>query len=330
MMNTPEILTDKNTTYGAQFIGSHSFVNGPKVPLYDITTMNALNQIIGHAKFGNRQYGNVYYRGVTDLYNNALPCFFRTRISGAALPLRKTINIIYDDAYFQNSLKVKPVHYSRKRNNNVEINAINRNSKYVIEGLLQHYSGNTRFLDVVDNHWVALWMGLHTCQHLGRGKQYCRFEKRMIPIHDYVTGATSAFPSDGSSITSLGEQLYLYVLLIAMPNVEESVIPGIKESETLIEVDLRKALPSTYVRPHAQHALVVGKREGKLAKDNDMASQVVGILRVRLDYASQWLGSGSLLTQDNLFPSPAVDQGYDNLLHRKDIFTSPFEVINYF
>ena len=288
MMNTPEILTDKNTTYGAQFIGFHSFVNGPKVPLYDITTMNALNQIIGHAKFGNRQYGNVYYRGVTDLYNNALPCFFRTRISGAALPLRKTINIIYDDAYFQNSLKVKPVHYSRKRNNNVEINAINRNSKYVIEGLLQ------------------------------------------IPIHDYVTGATSAFPSDGSSITSLGEQLYLYVLLIAMPNVEESVIPGIKEFETLIEVDLRKALPSTYVRPHAQHALVVGKREGKLAKDYDMASQVVGILRVRLDYASQWLGSGSLLTQDNLFPSPAVDQGYDNLLHRKDIFTSPFEVINYF
>jgi len=152
----------------------------------------------------------------------------------------------------------------------------------------------------------------------------------MIPIHDYVTGATSAFPSDGLSIMSLGEQLYLYVLLIAMPNVEENVIPGIKESETLIEVDLRKALPSTYVRPHAQHALVVGKREGKMAKDYDMASQAVGILRVRLDYASQWLGSGSLLTQDNLFPSPAVDQGYDNLLQRKDIFTSPFEVLNYF
>ena len=329
-MNSPEILTDKNTTYGARFIGFHSFVNGPKVPVYDITTMNALNQIIGHAKFGNRQYGNVYYRGVTDLYDNALPSFFRSRTSGAATPLRTMVNKIYKDVYFQNSLKVKPVYYSSKRKNNVEINAINRNSKYKIEGMLQHYSGNTRLLDVVDNHWVALWMGLHSCQHLGRGKQYCRFEKRLIPIHDYVAGATSAFPSDGSSITSLGEQLYLYILLIAMPYVEDSIIPGIKESETLIEVDLRKALPSTYVRPHAQHALVVGKREGELAKDYDLASQVVGILRIRLDYASQWLGNGTLLTQDNLFPPPAVDQGYDNLLQKKDLFVFPFEVINYF
>lgn len=329
-MNLPVVLTDKNSTFGVQFLGFHSFVNGHKVPLYDITTMNALNQIIGHAKFGNNRYGNVYYRGVTDLYDNALPSFFRKKVTGRSHPLRKMINQIYTDSYFQNSLKVEPVSYSRKMQNNHEINLLNRHKKYIIEGLLQHYSGNTRFLDVVDNHWVALWMGLHECQLLGRGKKYCRFEKRTIPLQDYVVGSISTSGADGSSMESINRQLYLYILLVAMPDVAESIIPGIKESETLVEVDLRKALPSTYVRPHAQHALVVGKREGKLAKDYDLASQVVGILRVRLDYASQWLGNGTLLTQDNLFPPPAVDQGYDNLLQRKDIFTSPFEVINYF
>lgn len=329
-MNSPQVLTEKNTTYGAQFIGFHTYVNGPTVPLYDITTMNALNQIIGHAKFVNREYGNVYYRGDAELYDNALPSFYRTRVKGAAKPLRERINTIYEDKHFQDSLKVKPVHYSRTMTKNSEINAINRNTKYIIEGLLQHYSGNTRFLDVVDNHWVALWMGLHKCQHLGRGKQFCRYEKRVIPIHDFVVGSTSSYPKDGSVITRLNQQLYLYILLIAMPEVEDCIIPGIKESESLVEVDLRKVLPSTYVRPHAQHALVVRKRVGTLAKEYDLASQVVCILRIRLDYASQWLGNGTLLTQDNLFPSPAVDQGYDNLLQRGDLFTSPFEIINYF
>lgn len=329
-MELPEVLTDKNTTYGAKFIGSHTFVNGPTVPLYDITTMNALNQIIGHAKFVNKEYGNVYYRGVTELYDNALPSIYRKRVNGAATDLRKFINRIFKDVYFQNSLKVKPLYYSKRKTNISEINTINRNTKYIIEGLLQHYSGNTRFLDVVDNHWVALWMGLHECQHYGRGGQFYRYEKRIIPIQDFVAGCIDKDPSEEGAITSVDNKLYLYILLIAMPDVEKSIVPGIKESDALVEVDLRKVLPSIYLRPHAQHALVVRKREGRLAADFDLASQVVGILRVRLDYASQWLGNGFLLTQDNLFPPRAVDQGYDNLLQKDNLFISPFEIIRYF
>ena len=49
-MNKPEVLTEKNTTYGAQFIGFHTFINGPRVPVYDITTMNALNLLLGFYK----------------------------------------------------------------------------------------------------------------------------------------------------------------------------------------------------------------------------------------------------------------------------------------
>lgn len=330
MMNNPVVLTEKNTTYGIQFVDYFSYVNGPKVPIYEVSTMNALNQIIGHAKFGNRHYGNVYYRGVTELYNNALPSIFRNRVSGKASDLRKIINTIFKDPYFQGSLKVKPVQYNTKLTNNYLINTTNRNTKYIIEGLIQHYSGNTRFLDVVDNHWVALWMGLHKCQSLGRGNRYCRYDRRMIPVQDFLVNYTSPSIDSNLSVDSVDNQAYLYVLLLAMPEVCNSIVPGIKESDNLVEVDLRRVLPSVYVRPHAQHALVVRKRDGELATDYDMSSQIVGILKIRLDYAALWLGNGTLLTQDNLFPPPAVDQGYDNLLQKKVVFSHPFEIIHYF
>ena len=329
-MNNPVVLTEKNTTYGVRFVDYFSYVNGPKVPIYEVFTMNALNQIIGHAKFGNRLYGNVYYRGVTELYDNALPSIFRKRVSGKASDLRKKINTIFRDPYFQGSLKVKPVQYNTSLTNNYLINTTNRNTKYIIEGLIQHYSGNTRFLDVVDNHWVALWMGLHKCQYLGRGNRYCRYERRIIPVQDFVVNCISAPIGRNPSTDSIENQAFLYVLLLAMPEVSDSIVPGIKESDYLVEVDLRRVLPSVYVRPHAQHALVVRKRDGNLATDYDMSSQIVGILKIRLDYAALWLGNGTLLTQDNLFPPPAVDQGYDNLLQKIDIFSHPFEIIHYF
>ena len=56
------------------------------------------------------------------------------------------------------------------------------------------------------------------------------------------------------------------------------------------------------------------------AKDYDMASQVIGILRIRIDNVDQWLGNGQLLSQDNLFPNAMNDYGYDLLLQLPDDF----------
>lgn len=96
---------------------------------------------------------------------------------------------------------------------------------------------------------------------------------------------------------------------------------GVTETRELVEVDLRKAIPSFYLRPHAQHALVVRKRDdGEKSHDADyydMASQAIGILRVRVDVANQWLDNGDLASKGNLFPSPSVDQGYNSLLKNK-------------
>ena len=76
------------------------------------------------------------------------------------------------------------------------------------------------------------------------------------------------------------------------------------------------------LRPHAQHGLIVRKKVTTpcTPESYDMASSVVGIIQIRIDRVKEWIGTGALLTQDNLFPAPAYDYGYDLLLQRGDLF----------
>ena len=296
--------------------------------------MAAFNQLIGHAKFTNAGYGNVYYRGVNGLFDNVLPSIMRKRRFGDARDLNKHLSTICNDVYFHESLKLRDVPTGYSNETYYLRNEINRKNKYCVEGLLQHYAGNTRFVDVVDNHWVALWMGLHTFVMTGKGLRYCSCEKRKLSVGDiYQSIGESVCPVVSSRPSNDG--IYEYILLLAMPYAESNPRCGIIETDEFVEVDLRKALPSIYLRPHAQHALVIRRRDlsvnGKPpASYYDMASQVIAILRIRIDRASMWLGEGNLLTASNLFPSPSIDQGYNNLLLHTDLFRFPFEIVKYF
>lgn len=65
-----------------------------------------------------------------------------------------------------------------------------------------------------------------------------------------------------------------------------------------------------------------------------MSETVIGILKIRIDIVEQWLGTGELLTQENLFPPMAYDNGYDLLLKRQDLFEEfkeydGMQIINY-
>lgn len=324
----PKILTENSRVEGAMFIQFHEFKNGHKVPLYDIFSMGALNQIIGHVKFANAKYGNVYYRGVNGLYNNVLPTLMRNRQNGIPNDLINTLNSICEHPNFKESLKLNETIYPKCKSDYTLNKKIIRHNKYRVEALLQHYAGSTRFLDVVDNHWVALWMGLHLFKAHGKGNKFYDSIKRELTIWDtYERYANKQNPHNDFEI-------YTYILLIAMPDSHSFSESGIYENDTFVEVDLRKALPSIYLRPHAQHALVIRKRD----KDNinkrsdfyDMASQVTAILRIRIDRVSEWLGNGSLLTKENLFPSPSIDQGYNNLLTYLNELEAPFDIKKYF
>ena len=328
MMN-PQILNKSNTAEGCFFIEEFSFRTNHKVPIYDISTMGAFNQLVGFAKFINSEYGNVYYRGIGGLYDNVMPSLLRNRRKGIPDDLTSMLKTIAKDERLMESLKLRPLNLKVHTKNQILFNkVVERYNKYTIESLLQHYVGCTRFLDVVDNHWIALWMGLHKFKLHGKGLKFCDCEKRNVPLCDYYETIAS-----GKGL-GVDKSIYVYVLLIAMPHANNYPHYGITETENFVEVDLRKALPSIYLRPHAQHALVVRKRDKQNIKAEanyyDMSSQVVGILRIRVDRADKWLGNGSLMTKDNIFPSPSIDQGYNTLLMRQDIFTCPFEIIKYY
>ena len=109
---------------------------------------------------------------------------------------------------------------------------------------------------------------------------------------------------------------------MAIPGHNKRINNGIFFSNDFTRIDLRQALPSTFLRPHAQHGLVVCKRPhaGSATEGYDLADTIIGILKIRIDRVKEWIGEGKLLTQDNLFPPPSYDQGYDILLSRSDIF----------
>lgn len=325
----PKILTDRSRVEGCVFVKQHKYHNGHTVPIYDILSTNALNQLIGHVKFDNSSYGNVYYRGVSGLYDNVLPSLMRNRVRGIPNDLCQILNSVCENPYLKQSLKLKDTIRPKCPQDHYSNIQTNRYNKYRAEALWQHYAGSTRFLDVVDNHWVALWMGLHTFTPHGEGKKFYQIEKRSSSLS--ALDMYERLVEKNKPATELN--IYTYILLLAMPNsnVNQS---GICETEDFVQVDLRKALPSIFLRPHAQHALVIRKRDkGNIeqkAEYYDMASQVTAILRIRVDRVAEWLGDGTLLTKENLFPSPSIDQGYNNLLTYSDTFKPPFDIKKYF
>lgn len=326
------VLNEKSDYEGCRFYKMHTFSSGHSVPVYDIFTTGALNQMIGHVKFLNAKYGNVYYRGVSGLYDNVLPSLMRNRTNGCPADLNSTLNHICKSDYFRKSLKLRNTRRPTSREDNISNQKIERFNKYSVEALLQHYAGATRFLDVVDNHWVALWMSLHMFESHGKANKYYKTIRRSLSSLDLYE--MKSMDRDVCTEKRDSVNIYSYILLIAMPYSTNQPEYGISETDEFVEVDLRKNLPSIYLRPHAQHALVIRRRdkgnEFNRADFYDMSSQVATILRVRVDRVDKWLGDGHLLTHNNLFPSPSIDQGYNNLLLHSDEFVNPFEIKKYY
>ena len=300
-LSHPKTVSKNLSITGSKFDSMYHFSCGNEVPVYEVQTVYALNQLIGPAKFNNQTYGNVYYRGECRLHSSLKPSLYRNgqKVEKANERLSKLVQMFISDHHMKRELKID--------SNDLET------SKHKIEGMLQHYGIPTRFIDVVDNHWIALWMGLNHVEKLKQHNQYYHYTERSIPLVEIVNGDSQ--PND---------YLFQYILLIAVPYSETQTLRGIQTSYDYIEVDLRQALPSIFLRPHAQHGLVIRRKVHQRTSEGtdayDMAPAVIGIIKIRIDKVHEWLGTGVLLTQDNLFPPPAYDYGYDLLLSRRELF----------
>lgn len=305
-METCQKLKNTLSINGVKYCGLYEFDCGNKVPVYNVSSMHGLTQVIGYAKFINKGYGEVYYRGENHLHKGLIPSLFRGCVGTTKWDIvSPVVNKIIKDKQSRDAINVgTDMKFARSK----------------VEGMLQHYGVQTRFIDLVDNHWVALWMGLYECDKAKRIKEYYHYTRREIEVLDVYEGKKRE-----------EKEFFQYILLLAVPKPNDSK-EGIVISDDFIVVDLRKALPSVFLRPHSQHGLVVRKKPkvNKYAKEYDMATEVVGILKIRIDRASVWLGNGLLLSQDNLFPSPMNDYGYDLLLNLpSDFFPRDYSIAKY-
>lgn len=283
-------------------IGIHHFGDGTEALIFDVGNPNALNQIIGYAKFINADYGNVYYRGETELHSSVLPSIAREAgHQKYEESLNRVIAAAIADEQFTNCAKLSNLSNSKA-------------SKLIAEAMLQHYGFSTHFVDVVDNHWIALWFGLNQYATITNLSTYSFYKQRRITPVELLS------PQGQSDI-------YQYMLLIA---VDDSVVPlerGVYQGNDTTTIDLRSSLPSVFIRPHAQHGLVIKRNTRSPADSFDLSSHVIAIIRMRIDHVAQWIGTGQLLTSSNLFPSPAFDYGYEILLKRTDLFETAYHHI---
>jgi len=253
------------------------------IPIFDINTFHLLTQFVGYAKYINRNNGNVYLRGQSSLYEKK--CYemcgsYEMRLLDANL-----IPSTFRRDYASISRALSQLGY--------EIGRMLTNHKTLCDmdpliklPLLQHYGIKTNWLDVVDNIWVALWFGLHN------------FSSIIVDRRELMH-------------VSQRHEGKIYLLLLLSDAATES-IPGIYNGSFTILNDLRKSLPSYYLRPHAQHALMLRKKNAN--ETVDYSDLIVGIATVSVATALDWIGRSGLLSVQSLFPSAFFDLGYRDLL----------------
>jgi len=249
------------------------------IHVYDVSNQHVFVQASGYLKhvLAKDAVCGVFFRGQSRLYPTLEPSLYR----GAKTQKQKQRRDDALNAYLKAS-KGK---------------VLRSVAEYAREPLLQHYGIRTRWLDVVDNIWIALWFACHTAHTTGPLDKYLHFEKRKLVIDPK-------------------EPEYAYVLMVktGMETVELAT-PGLYTSKDTELIDLRIAAPSTFLRPHSQHGLLFRRSRWTDHNHMDNAEFVAGVLRVKLRDALEWLGDGSLTTIHALFPPPTYDFGYGQLLN---------------
>lgn len=299
----PKILRKQDGVPGAEYIGRWNNVS--KINVFDITDANGLNAMIGIAKHRNSD-GTVLYRGQCKLYEHLVPSIMHDMItfSKNLIALQDSLEKMYEDKSL--------TEYCNWGNT---VSGWKLYIKTTYEAALQHYGAKTRSVDFVDNHWTALWFALNEY----KSGMYRKRKITEVPAVE-ERWITYADPKRKDDVNQYG-YIFLYFADTSVPEVN-----GLYLGKDAYTVDLRKALPPTFLRPVSQHGWVVRKRDVRMdmldvleGKSNTsdqhiFDKDVVGILRIRIDLIDSMLGDGILLSQENFFPGTEYDKGYKKLV----------------
>lgn len=291
-----KIIDDFSRAYNNCFCGYNEFSceDGKTVPIFYIDSINDLNRFVGMAKYANSKYGNVFLRGQTDVYNSQMkPSILRdmTNSDKANKSLKKIA-----DSFKQNNEHFEDV------------------DDTVLYPILQHYGIHTYWLDIVDNIWVALWFGSHCMQTTTINHH--KSERKD------VTSGNGAFPTecDLSIRFTPSTTPFTYIFLLLSDGVSETYSgryrPGIYEGAKTVLVDIRKVVPSIFIRPHAQHAYTIKSKDPN--NPNALSNCVVGVAKLWTRNVLEWIGNSSVLSLSTLYPSLFGDAGFLSLLESRD------------
>lgn len=108
-------------------------------------------------------------------------------------------------------------------------------------------------------------------------------------------------------------EAFVYIFLF-VAETNAACFHGLYLGEHTYTVDLRKALPSIFLRPCSQHGWIVRG----IDKNYDFNKNIACVIRMSVSLATEMLGNGTLLSQENFFPPYTVDQGLKILLQRQE------------
>ena len=270
-------------------------VGGSNIDVLTVSSLPSLVQVFGYLKYKYSD-GAVLLRGQTRLHESLDPSLYRPPRQNHVVKNRSKRDELILQFIAETSpwtckhVRHRPIHCPEKLSQpkRSELAFVSAGTpRYAVEPLLQHYGIRTRWLDVVDNLWTALWFACHTFETVGSFGHVVR-----------------RVPEDASK-----EAGYTYLVVLVVPGQLREILPGLHMSDGVARViDLRKAVPSFYLRPHAQHGWLLRPAADDL---HHLKSVVV---RVPLQSALEWLGQSLLLSPFGLFPPPTVDLGYAKLL----------------
>lgn len=126
-----------------------------KVPVYEVTTVHGLNQIVGYVKHTNANHGTVLYRGQARLHEKLIPSILHGSPTKLELKTRNQELSNYVKRIATDDRMQSLLHFDVSTDDRYFY------KQHVIESMLQHYGLRTHFQDFVDNHWTALWFGLY-------------------------------------------------------------------------------------------------------------------------------------------------------------------------
>ena len=243
------------------------------VSTVDVDDYGALVRVYGYVKF--HTHVNVLMRGQAQRFGNLRPNGYRT--GGVEHDARI-------DAFVE--------HFRRA----TEMDQAPEETP-TTEPLLQHYGVRTRWLDVVDSIPHALYFAVHA------------FRPTKAGCEAYV-------PED--------EYAWIYLIDAGSDNDLRSVrvlrghrvvaCRGVWETPSGFQLtDLRRAKPSIWLRPHAQHGYLCRPPPGQ----DDLWPRVLAQIRVPRARAAAWLGNGEALAHRAMFPDAARDTGFGTLLEAK-------------